>query len=438
MSIATSTVDATFGDGESIKKRVMRKLYAKIIGFFFICWVINYLDRVNVGFAALQMNAELGFTPSIFGFGAGIFAVSYMIFEVPSNILLHKVGARVWFMRIMVTWGLISCGMAFIQGPQSFYWMRFLLGAAEAGFAPGVILYMTLWFPARERSRAIGLFMTATVVATIIGAPLSGWIIDSTHTWLGYSGWRWLFLLEGAPAVILGVIAYFYLVDDLESDTRWLTADERSWLTKTLAAERQVVAEHGLQGMMEALTNWRVWILVMFMLPNAIAIYGLVIWLPQIVKQVGGLTNIATGFVTAIPFIFAAIGLWVVAYSSDRTGERKFHVAGAAFIGGIFLGLSALANSPFLSLALLCVAAFGMWGLIGTFWSIPTQFLTGGAAATGIAVINGFPQISGFIGPYLVGVISQSTGNFQYALLALAVGPILSGFICLSLKVRRE
>jgi ACS family tartrate transporter-like MFS transporter len=430
---------ATLADAApGIRSRVMTKLYKRIVLYCFVLFIVNYLDRVNVGFAALQMNEEIGLTPRIFGFGAGIFFLGYMAFEIPSNLILHRVGPRIWIARIMVTWGIVSCAMAFTAGPWSFYILRFLLGVAEAGFAPGVLLYLTYWFPAKERGRAVAGFMTATVLSSVIGAPLSGWLIGTTHNWMDLSGWQWMFLLEGAPAIILGVGTFFYLVDRPEQDTRWLSPDEKSWLVAELRTEQNTHAKHSMDEFRAIFRDARVWLLTLVYMCNGIAIYGVVLWLPQIVKSIGGLTNFQTGMVSAIPFIFAAIGLIVIARSSDRTGERKRHTAFSGLMGGVFLAASAFAPTPVTGLILLCCSAFVLWATLGVFWTLPTQFLTGAAAAGGLAAINGFAQIGGFFGPYLVGWVRESTGSFTMALLALAVFPIIGCFVCLSLKARRD
>jgi len=431
---------ATFAEAApGIRERVMKKLYTRIVLYCFVLFIINYLDRVNVGFAALQMNQELGLTPAVFGLGAGIFFLGYMAFEVPSNLILHKVGPRVWIARIMVTWGIVSCAMAFTAGPWSFYILRFLLGLAEAGFAPGILLYLTYWFPARERGRAVAGFMTATVLSSVIGAPLSGWLISGTHEWLGFSGWQWMFLLEGLPAIILGIVTFFYLVDRPEDDRKWLDAEERAWLVAEMQREEKAVAGHGGHGEFRAIIREpRVWLLTAIYMCNGIAIYGVVLWLPQIVKSIGGLSNMQTGLVSAIPFVFAAIGLMVIARSSDRSGERKWHTALSGLFGGLFLAASALAPSPMISMILLCCSAFVLWATLGVFWTLPTQFLTGAAAAGGLAAINGFAQLGGFFGPSLVGWVRESSGSFTLALLALAIFPVIGCALCLSLKVRRD
>jgi D-galactonate transporter len=422
-----------------ISSRVMRKLTVRIVWYCFFLFIINYLDRVNIGFAALSMNEELGLDPKIYGIGAGIFFLGYIFFEVPSNLILHKVGPRIWIARILVTWGIVSCGFAAVQGPYSFYAMRFLLGVAEAGFAPGVLLYLSYWFPRKERGKAVAGFMLATVLSTVIGAPISGALLNVAHGWMGMSGWQWMFIIEGLPAIIMGVVTFFYLIDRPEQDRRWLTTEERTWLIRVMDAERGNMANGGAHASLkEVFKDIRVLLLTLIYLCNGIAIYGVVLWLPQIIKSVGKFTNLQTGFVTAVPFIFAAIGLIVIARSSDRTGERKFHTALSGLFGGLFLAASALVSSPTLSLILLCCSAFALWATLGVFWSLPAQFLSGAAAAGGLAAINGFAQVGGLTGPYLVGAIRQSTGSFSAALLALAAGPVIGFVLCMFLRSRPD
>lgn len=429
-AIGSSNLDA---GGEAIRRRVLAKLRPRIVFYCFILFIINYLDRVNVGFAALHMNRDLGLSATAYGLGAGIFFLGYILFEIPSNLILHRVGPRRWIARIMVSWGLVSGAMAFVQGEASFYLMRFLLGLAEAGFVPGVLLYLTYWFPARDRAKAIAGFMTATVLSSVIGAPLSGWILSSNPTWFGLAAWQWLFILEAAPAVILGIVTYFYL-SDRPQDGRWLDPQERAWLIATLDREEAQSRRGGSHEFRAIFRDARVWLLTPIYMFHVVALYGVVLWLPQIMRSIGGLTDLETGLVTAIPFVFATIGLIVVARSSDRSGERKRHTAFAALGGGVFLAASALAPTPLLSLVLLCVAAFGIWAVLGVFWTLPMQFLSGAAAAGGLAMINGFAQIGGFVGPYLVGWIRDATHSFTPALLALAMGPILAAFLCFTLS----
>jgi D-galactonate transporter len=420
-----------------IQKRVISKLHRKIVWYCFFLFIINYLDRVNVGFAALTMNQDLGLSAKVYGLGAGIFFLGYIAFEIPSNMMLHKVGPRIWIARILVTWGIVGCAMAAIQGATSFYILRFLLGLAEAGFAPGVLLYLTYWFPKKERGKAVAGFMLATVLSSVVGAPLSGWLLSSTQGWLGLKGWQWMFILEGVPAVIMGIVTFFYLVDRPQQG-RWLTSDEQKWLTGVLAAENKANAPEAKHEFRDIFRDKRVWLLTLIYMCNGIAIYGVVLWLPQIVKSIGGLNNFQTGLVSAIPFLCAAVSMVLVARSSDRTGERKMHTAFCGLAGGIFLAASALAPTPLIGLVLLCLAAMGLWATLGVFWTLPTQFLSGAAAAGGIAMINGFAQIGGFTGPYLVGWIRESTQSFSIALLALSISPIIGFFLCASLRMKKD
>jgi MFS family permease len=327
--------------------------------------------------------------------------------------------------------------MAAIQGATSFYILRFLLGLAEAGFAPGVLLYLTYWFPKKERGKAVAGFMLATVLSSVVGAPLSGWLLSSTQGWLGLKGWQWMFILEGVPAVIMGIVTFFYLVDRPQQG-RWLTSDEQKWLTGVLAAENKANAPEAKHEFRDIFRDKRVWLLTLIYMCNGIAIYGVVLWLPQIVKSIGGLNNFQTGLVSAIPFLCAAVSMVLVARSSDRTGERKMHTAFCGLAGGIFLAASALAPTPLIGLVLLCLAAMGLWATLGVFWTLPTQFLSGAAAAGGIAMINGFAQIGGFTGPYLVGWIRESTQSFSIALLALSISPIIGFFLCASLRMKKD
>ncbi len=332
MSVATGVLSVD-GD-DAIRKSVLGKLRWRIVFYVFFLFIINYLDRVNVGFAALHMNKDLGLSQTAYGLGAGIFFIGYILFEVPSNMIMRKVGPRIWIARIMVTWGLVSGGMAFVTGEYSYYFMRLLLGFAEAGFVPGVLLYLTYWFPQRDRAKATAGFMTATVLSSVIGAPISGWILSADLNWFGLVAWQWLFILEALPAVIVGVFTFFYLVDKPEQDRRWLTPDERKWLIAELDREHDEVKSVGSHDFRAIFSDYRVWLLTVIYMFNAMAVYGVVLWLPQIVKSIGGLSDFQTGLVTAVPFIFAAIGLIVVARSSDRTGERKWHTAFSAALGG--------------------------------------------------------------------------------------------------------
>ena len=402
---------------EEIETRTMKKVTGRLIPFAIICYFVNYLDRVNLSFAALGMNKDLGFSATVYGFGAGVFFIAYFLLETPSNLILVKVGARRWIARIMFTWGLISGGMAFVQGETSFYVLRFLLGAAEAGFFPGMLFYLSLFFPAAYRARMVGMFMAATAFSAVFGAPVSGMILSMDGI-AGFKGWQWVFLTEAVPALILSIVILFRLKDS-PAEATWLAPDERAWLVARQAAERRRrEAVHDLS-VWQVLRNPRVITLGVSGFGIAYSTYGIVYFLPQIVKEFG-LTNLQTGFVSAIPFAVAAAGMIWYGRRSDRRMERRSHCAIAFMICAIGLVATALLPSPTLRLIALCVAAFGAWSTLPVFWSMPTAFLSGAAAAAGVAYINSIANVAGFIGPFVMGWIKDATGSFDGGLLVIA------------------
>jgi ACS family tartrate transporter-like MFS transporter len=398
----------------------------------FLLYIVSYLDRINVGFAALQLNAALHFDPTVFGFGAGIFFLGYFIFEIPSNLIMQRVGARVWIARILVTWGVISSAMMFVNGPLTFYILRFLLGLAEAGFFPGMILYLTYWFPAEARGRAVARFMTATAMAGVIGGPVSGLLLKMNGLG-GLAGWQWLFLLEGLPAVVLGFVTLAYLPNDPKA-AGWLSAEEKQWIETKLAVEREHVLEHGHVSLRGAIASGRVWTLSLIYFSVIISFYGISLWLPQIVQSFSGMTDLMVGFTSAIPYLAAAIGMVIVGKSSDRRGERAGHVAVSAVVGAIGLTAAAFLTTPPAELAALTLAAVGIWGTLGPFWAMSSRTLTGTAAAAGIALINSIGNLGGFAGPYLIGVVRSRTNSFAGALIALAFFPLLGAIVTLLLN----
>ena len=409
----------------------LRKVRWRLIPFLFGLYIVAYLDRVNVGFAAIDMNRDLGFSAAVYGMGSGLFFLTYTLLEVPSNLVLARVGARVWIARIMLTWGIASTAMIFVTGPLSFYSLRLLLGAAEAGFFPGIILYLTRWFPARERARAIGLFMTATAMAGVIGAPLSSALLQIDGA-LGLKGWQWLFLVEGAPAILLAPIVLRFMTER-PNDAAWLTADERKWLTREMAVEQAPTA-HAHVSLREALLSARLWIVSVPYLCIVIAFYGVSFWLPQIVQANSGLGSATVVLLSAIPYVAATLGLVMVGASSDRFAERRWHVAVPCAIGAAGFVLTVIApQTPAVSLLTLSIAAFGIWGTLGPFWTLPTAFLRGTAAAGGIALVNSVGNVGGFVGPILVGWIRDATGNFAAGLLALAGVLVLGAAIVLAI-----
>jgi len=411
-----------------LERSTIRAISWRIIPFLIVAYFFSYLDRVNLGFAALTMNAELKFSPLIFSWGAGIFFIGYFLFEVPSNLALEKFGASRWIARIMVTWGIISAVMAWVSGPWSFYILRFLLGVAEAGFFPGIILYLTYWYPAEYRARFLAAFAIAVPVSTVIGAPISGLLLGLDGV-MGFKGWQWLFLIEGIPSILLGVVSWFYLTDKPGKAT-WLTAEQKTWLASRLDVE--VAAKQAAQHMSlgQALSSPRVLILSLVYFGFVGALYGMQFWLPQIVKAFG-FSNAQTGFVTAVPYLFGSIAMILWARHSDHTRERVWHVALALLLTAVALGASSFTSDPTLTLVALTFAAIGTFCTFGVFWTLPTAWLTGTAAAGGIALINSIGNLAGFGGPYLIGWVKETTGSTETGLLVLAIMPLVAALLVL-------
>lgn len=416
-----------------IEKRTIRKITWRIVPFIMILYLIAYIDRVNIGFAAITMKEDLGFTSSILGFGAGIFFLGYFLFEVPSNIILHKVGARIWIARVMVTWGIIAGGMAFIESSTSFYVMRFLLGIAEAGFFPGIILYLSFWFPARNRAGVIALFMAAAPIATAIGSPISAALLEM-HGIMGLAGWQWMFLIEALPAVILGVVVFFYMTDRPEKAT-WLKQDERDWLVKTMQAENAGKDSHQHHSIIRGLANPRVLALVYF--GTSAGLYTLGIWAPQIIKELG-VSSMTVGLLNAIPPIVSVVAMILWSRHSDKTNERTWHVALACITAAIGLVIAAGTGSVIGLIAALTIVNVGISCSKPPLWSMPTMFLSGAAAATGIATINSIGNLGGFAGPAMIGWVKDQTGSFTGGLYFVAGLLILSTVITLVLSFTQK
>lgn len=414
-----------------LERRTLARVSARLIPFLVLCYFVAYLDRVNVGFAALTMNADLHLSASAFGFGAGVFFIAYFFLEVPSNLLLERVGARRWIARIMFTWGLVSGATAFVRGETSFYAVRVLLGIAEAGFFPGIIFFMTLWFPAVYRARMIGYFMAAIPLSTVIGAPISGLLLGLDGA-LGLKGWQWLFILEAVPALLLSFVVFFYLTDR-PSEAAWLPADEREWLVRRLQQENAARAAARHFTVSQALANPKVLALSLVYFGATATNYGLSFFLPQIVKAFG-VTNVQAGLITALPYVLGSIAIVWWPRHSDRTLERPYHVAGALLVacGGIAAS-TALAN-PVLKMIALTIAGAGIFGCLPVFWTLPTAFLSGAAAAGGIALINSIGNLAGFAGPYVVGVLKDRTGSYTPGLLSLAGMGVVAMVIVLVLS----
>jgi ACS family tartrate transporter-like MFS transporter len=415
---ATSTASSSEVATASIETRTIRKLRIRILPFVFLLFVVALLDRVNIGFAALTMNKELAITSQQYGLVFGIFFFGYFLFEIPSNLLLHKIGARIWIARILITWGIVATFTGFVHTVRHLYIMRFLLGLAEAGYFPGIVLYLTYWFPQREQARAIALLTAASPVTTILGGPVSGLILDHVH-WLGVSSWRWLLILEGLPALVCGVLTYF-LLPSRPQETKFLTAEEKEWIRTELGREEQQKLQQGQYSVFQALSSGRVWHLVLIYFGLTIGTWTLSSWAPQLVKSLSSLySNSIIGILLAIPNLVALVAMIFVSRSSDRRLERRYHVAIPAIIAGIALLLLGTARSPFYSLALLCLLAAGVYSYFPPFWALPSEFLTGFSAAASIALVNSVGNFGGFAGPYMIGAIAMRTGNL-YAGLAVA------------------
>jgi ACS family tartrate transporter-like MFS transporter len=425
-----SVVVTTAAQIEIDADRTIAKVTRRLVPFLIVCFFAAYLDRVNIGFAALTMDKELGFSPQTFGWGAGVFFIGYCLFEAPSNFILHRVGARRWIARIMVSWGVVSGLMALIWGETSFVSLRLLLGLAEAGFAPGVILYLTYWIPAERRALPLGAFLMAVPLSSAFGAPLSSLVLSTMDGVANLSGWRWLFILEAAPSIVLGVIALFYLTNR-PKDARWLTPAERSWLQARLDAELASLEDP--RDPWSMLRHPRVILLGLAYFGVVLSLYGLGFWLPQMV-EIYGYGVLATGFIVSIPYVCGALAMMAWSQSSDRSGERHLHTAFAALLATSGLVVSAFAQSPLVAMLALSIAAIGTLAAMPIFWSLATTFLSGASAAVGIALINSIGNLAGFVGPYLVGWIKTATGDFSWALLTLAVGPLATAVIVLRLR----
>jgi ACS family tartrate transporter-like MFS transporter len=408
------------------RRRTILKISRRLLPLVVVAYLVAYIDRTNVAFAALTMNKDLGISAYLYGWGAGIFFLGYALFEVPSNMVLEKVGARVWIARIMLSWGIVSGLMAMTAGPVSFLALRFLLGVAEAGFFPGMILYFTYWFPAEYRGRVISTLFIAIPVSNAVASVVSGAIL-AMDGMLGLKGWQWVFIIEALPAIVLAFVVLKYLTDR-PAAAQWLDADEKEWLEGELHAERRRVESAGQPGIWQVLTDTRVLALSAIYLFSATANYGITFFLPQIVKA-SGASNLMTGFLTAIPYTIGVIGLLVFGYSSDRFRERRRHLITAATVGGCgFLAAAWLGNS-YWALAALCVATIGTYGSRPTMWPMPSRFLTGAAAAVGIALINSIGNLGGYIGPFVVGWIKDSTKSFDMGVYFLAGCAFMSALI---------
>jgi len=417
-----------------VETRTMRQVAWRIVPFLMVCYFVSFVDRVNVGFAALQMNKDLHLSPAAFGFGGGLFFLSYFLCEVPSNLLLQKIGARLWIARIMITWGVLAAGMALVTGSHSFYLMRLLLGAAEAGFFPGVILYLTYWFPREYRARIIGMFTVAIPVSSFLGSPISAALLGM-NAWLGQRGWQWMFILEGLPAVLLG-LACFLVLSDRPSQARWLDADQRNWIEGRLLNEARDERPVGQLSLWKVLCNKYVLVLSVVLAGSTAVSSGLQIWQPQIIKSYG-LSNMQTGLLNSIPFALASVLMVLWAKRSDQSGERAWHTALPLIVTAVSLASALLFDSLFATILILCFAVIGIYAGKGPVWALSTDWLSSSSAAAGLAQINAISNLAGFGTTYLLGYIKQATGSYPLAMLPLA-GLSAAGAVAILLLARNQ
>jgi ACS family tartrate transporter-like MFS transporter len=408
----------------------------RIMPYMFLLYIIAFLDRVNLGYAWLAMKDDLRFGDDVYGLGAGIFFFGYFLLEIPGSILVEKWSARGWIARIMVTWGIVAILMGFIHTKPQFYSARFLLGAAEAGFFPGIIVYFSHWFRYEDRAKAVALFMAAIPVANIIGSPVSGLLLGVN--WLGLTGWRWLFIIEGAPAIIFGVVTIFYLTDRPHL-AKWLTDDEREWLTGELEREKQAKQAVHSYSILQAFQHREVVLLTLAYFFMVTAVYGFNFWLPTILKKVSGSSNLVVTLISALPYCVALVAILFVGWSSDRTKERRWHTALSMIVASIGLLLSVVAqDQTALAVLMFCVAGAGMYSYLPGFWALPTSFLTGTAAAASIGLINSIGNLGGFAGPFVVGYLSQATNSFLGGVLYLATSALVAAGLILSLRATKQ
>jgi MFS transporter, ACS family, tartrate transporter len=419
------------------ERATIARVVRRLVPFIFLCYVVAYIDRVNIGFAKAELQRDLGLSDAAYGFGGGLFFLGYCLFEIPSNLVLERVGARLWIARIMIGWGLVSMAMMFVVGPLSFYAMRVLLGIAEAGFFPGMVLYLTYWVPSAERARTGALFMTAAPVAVLVGSPVSEALLALDGR-LGLAGWQWLFLVEGFPAVVLGVVALRFLTDRPEQ-AAWLPAPERAWLSGAMERERAERAALSQGSHLKVLLNPRVLLICFIYFLNTLVTYGVFLWLPSILRDASGYRGWRLSLVTSLPFVVALVGMVLIGRHSDRTGERKGHVAACALTGAIGLVLAAgfSYSVPFIVLSF-ALSQLGQRSVQGVFWAIPPMVLGGTAAAAGIALINSVGNLGGFVGPTVMGWLRGVTGSYSAGLLVLAAALVFEAVLVMTLRLPKE
>ncbi|WP_018546500.1 MFS transporter [Streptomyces sp. LaPpAH-108] len=428
MSLPTVATEADL----TRENAVFRKVVRRIVPFLVLCYIVSYLDRVNVGFAKLQMSDDLGFSEASYGLGAGLFFIGYFLFEVPSNLLLQRVGARTWIARIMISWGVVSAAFVFVTDEATFYVLRFLLGAAEAGFYPGVILYCTYWFPSHRRARVIAMFMSAIPVAGIFGNPLSGWILDAFHGTGGWQGWQWMFALEALPALVVGVVTLFYL-DNGVRDAKWLSDEEKAVVERALAEDAAHRSVHGK--VWDGFRDPKVWLMSLIYFCFVMGQYALTFWMPTFVESTGIKGNFAIGVLSSVPFLAALVAMNLFGRSADRRRERRWHLVVPSLMGAVGFTLAASwSGSTALSLIALSFAAAGVLTCAPLFWSLPTAFLGGTAAAAGLALINSVGNLAGFASPYMIGALKDSTGSASIPMYVLALSLVVGAAAVLTTK----
>jgi D-galactonate transporter len=425
---------------DAMRARVMRKVAWRLSPFLGLLYFINYLDRTNISFAAPHgMNEALGFSKAAVGLASGLFFIGYLILEVPSNLALHKFGARRWIARIMVSWGIVASAMAFVPNAGTMYALRFLLGIAEAGFFPGIILFLTFWFPKRQRAKAVALFMVAVPLSSVIGSPLSAWLISSGHQVLfGLDGWRFMFLVEGLPAIVIGVVCWFYLTDR-PKDAKWLADDERAWLQHEMDTEHEATSRRYHYPIRKALLQPRIWALAFVYFGIVYGLYAVGFFLPTIVAGFAetydtDFSVFQQGLIVAIPFAFGAVAMVLCSWHGDRTRERVWHVALPAIVGGVAIPVALYLSSPFTAMVAVTICTMGICAALPTFWPLPTMFLSGAAAAAGIALINSVGNTAGFLGPYITGWLTDLTGSEKLGLCVVGIVMVVAGFVAVALR----
>lgn len=412
----------------SVEARTVRRVRIRLVPFLFLLYIVAFLDRTNIGFAALTMNRELGITSAQYGFLTGIFFWGYFLFEIPSNVLMHRIGGRIWIARILLTWGIVAVLTGFVQSTSQLYVARFLLGVAEAGFFPGIILYLTYWFRERDRAQSLAMFIAAAPVSGVLGAPISVFILEHAH-WIGLSSWRWLLMLEGLPAIVCGVLTYFIL-PSRPADAHFLSKEETDWIAGELAREERGKAPVRAASALSVFAHRRVWYLALIWFTYQIGVYAMYFWMPQMLKSRLSIhSNTLVGMLVMIPYIAAVLAMYLVSRRSDRHLERRYHGAVPLVIAALAMAGLGKAGSPVISVLLWCVIAMGICSFNGPFWAVPSGFLAGIASASGIALINSVGNLGGFVGPFALGWIGQRTGSLYTGLAFAGASLVVSALL---------